>query len=87
MVLLENIVHLGHVLAGNGLDDVSFVIGCVKPSPASCLGVIGKGCTSGQGVLPGGMREEEGRELVKVWLFGSGSSVIIARIFASAVNW
>lgn len=72
VVLLEDVVHLSHVLAGNGLDDVSFVIGRVKPSPAASLRVIGKGRTSGQGILPGGVRREKGRELVKVWLWGLG---------------
>jgi hypothetical protein len=70
VVLLQDVVHLCHVLTGNGLDDVSFIIRRVKPSPAASLGVIGKGCTSGQGILPGGMRREKGRELVKVWLWG-----------------
>lgn len=65
VVFLQDVVHLGHVFTGDGLDDVSFVVGSVKTSSAACLGVVRKGCTSGQGILPGQGKGEEGRELVR----------------------
>lgn len=65
VVFLQDVVHLGHIFACNGLDDVSFVIGRVEPSSTACLGVVGEGCTPGQGILPVGIRWEQGREPVK----------------------
>lgn len=62
VVLLQDVVHLSHILTGNGLDDVSLVIGSVKTSPTACLGVIGKGCAPGQGILPGWVKGEGRRE-------------------------
>lgn len=56
VVLLQDVVHFSHVLAGNGLDDVSLVVGSVKTSPTACLGVVGKGCAPGQGILPRGVK-------------------------------
>lgn len=65
MVFLQDVVHFSHIFTRNGLDDVSFVVGCVKSSSAASLGVVGKGCTPGQGILPVGISGEEGREPVK----------------------
>ena len=63
MVFLQDVVHFGHIFTRDGLDDVSFVVGGVESSPAACLGVIGKGCAPGQGILPVGIRRgEEGRD-------------------------
>lgn len=61
MVLLEDVVHLGHVFARDGLDDVPPVVGRVEPGPAAGLRVIGKGCAPGQGVLPAGRRRRRRR--------------------------
>lgn len=52
MVLLEDVVHLGHVLAADGFDDVPLVIGGVKASATSALSFTHEGRASGQRVLP-----------------------------------
>lgn len=52
MVFLQDVVHFGHILTRDGLDDVSFVVRRVESGPAPCLGVVGKGRTPGQGILP-----------------------------------
>lgn len=51
VVLLQDIVHLGDIFTSDGLDDVPFVVGCVESSPTPSLGVVGKGCAPGQGIL------------------------------------
>lgn len=61
-------MHFGDIFTRDGLDDVSFVVGSVESSSTACLGVVGKGCTPGQGILPVGIRwEEEGRDWLEVW--------------------
>lgn len=73
VVFLQDVVHLGHVFAGDGLDDISFVIGRVEPCPTAGLRVVGEGCASGQGILPrwgvgrrGWGRREENQ--LRLWL-------------------
>lgn len=69
VVFFQDVVHFGHIFTRNGLDDVSFVVGCVEPGSTACLGIVGKGCASGQGVLPDGISGEEKREPVKNMAF------------------
>lgn len=52
VVFLQDVVHFGHILTRDGLDDVSFVVRRVESGPAPCLGVVGKGRAPGQGILP-----------------------------------
>lgn len=54
-------MHFGHIFTRDGLDDISFVVGSVESSPTARLGVVGKGCAPGQGILPVRIRwgEEE----------------------------
>lgn len=37
MVFLQNVMHLSHVLAADGLDDVAFVIGGMESGTAASL--------------------------------------------------
>lgn len=69
VVFLQDVVHFGHIFTRDGLDDVSLVAGSVEASSAPRLGVVGKRRAPGQGVLPVGMRWEEGREPVKDMAF------------------
>lgn len=39
MILFQDVVHLGHVFAGDDLDDVLLVVGGVKACAATALGV------------------------------------------------
>lgn len=61
VVLLQDVVHLGHIFTCDGLDDVSPVAGRVEASAAPRLRVVGQGRAPGQGILP---RRKEGRETV-----------------------
>lgn len=51
MVLLEDVVHLGHVLAADGLDDVALVVRRVEAGAAPSLGLAVQGGAARQGVL------------------------------------
>lgn len=51
MVLLEDVVHLGHVLAADGFDDVALVIRRVEAGAAPSLGLAVQGGAACQGVL------------------------------------
>lgn len=61
-------MHFSHVFTCNGLDDVSFVVGSVESSAAACLGVVGKGCAPGQGILPVGKAGRREETQLKTWL-------------------
>ncbi len=39
MVFFENVMHLGHILAADGLDDVAFVVRGMEAGPAPSLGL------------------------------------------------
>lgn len=52
VVLLENVVHLSHVLAAYGLDDVPLVVGGVEASTTTTLSFTDEGRSTGQRVLP-----------------------------------
>lgn len=52
VVLLQNVVHLGHVLAGDDLDDVSLVVWSVETSSTAALSVTGNRGPACQRVLP-----------------------------------
>lgn len=54
MVLLEDVVHLGHVLAADGLDDVALVVRRVEAGAAPALRLAVQGGAARQGVLEGG---------------------------------
>ena len=54
MVFLQDVVHFGHIFTCDGLDDIPLVIGCVESRSTAGLGVVGKRCTAGQGILPVG---------------------------------
>lgn len=69
VVFFQNVVHFSHIFTRDGLDDVSLVVGCVESGPAAGLGIVGKGCASGQGVLPDRVSGEEKREPVKNMAF------------------
>lgn len=47
-------MHFSHIFTRDGLDDVPLVVGRVEPGSAAGLGVVGKGSTPGQGILPVG---------------------------------
>ena len=47
-------MHFGHIFTCDGLDDIPLVIGCVESRSTAGLGVVGKRCTAGQGILPVG---------------------------------
>lgn len=51
MVLLEDVVHLGHVLAADGLDDVALVVRRVEAGAAPPLGLAVQGGAARQRVL------------------------------------
>lgn len=51
MVLLEDVVHLGHVLAADGLDNVALVVRRVEAGAAPSLGLAVQGGAARQGVL------------------------------------
>lgn len=51
MVLLEDVVHLCHILAADGLYDVAFVTRHVEASPTPSLGFTVQGGTACQRVL------------------------------------
>lgn len=44
-------MHLGHILAADGLDDVAFVIRGMEAGPAPSLGLTVQGSAACQGVL------------------------------------
>lgn len=52
VVLLQNIVHLGHVLAGDDLDDVPLVVWSVETSSTAALSITGNWGPACQRVLP-----------------------------------
>lgn len=65
MVLLKDVVHLCHVLAGDDLDDVPLVVGRVEASATATLSIAGDGSAPSQRVLPrvrGERRGVTGRE-------------------------
>ena len=39
VVLLEDVVHLSHILTGDCFDDVAFVVRGVEASPTPTLGI------------------------------------------------
>lgn len=51
MVLLEDVVHLGYILAADGLDDVALVVRRVEAGAAPSLGLAVQGGAAGQRVL------------------------------------
>lgn len=51
MVFLKNVMHFGHILAADGLDNIAFVVRSVETGPAPSLGLAVQGSTSRQGVL------------------------------------
>lgn len=51
MVFLENVMHLGHILAADGLDDVAFVVRGMKAGPTPSLGLTVQGSTACQRIL------------------------------------
>lgn len=60
MVFLQDVMHFGHIFTRDGLDDIPLVIGRVESRSTASLGVVGKRCTPGQGILP--MGEGGGRK-------------------------
>lgn len=52
VVLFEDVVHLSHVLAAYGFDDVPLVVGGVEASSTTALSFTNKGRTVCQRVLP-----------------------------------
>lgn len=48
MVFLQNVMHLSHVLAADGLDDVAFVIGGMEPGTAASLRLTVQRSAAGQ---------------------------------------
>lgn len=51
MVFLQNVVHLRHVLAADGLDDVAFVVRGMESRAAPSLGLAVQGGAACQRVL------------------------------------
>lgn len=52
VVLFEDVVHLSHVLAAYGFDDVPLVVGGVEASTTTALSFTDEGRAVGQRVLP-----------------------------------
>jgi hypothetical protein len=63
VVLLEDVVHLGHVLAGDGLDDVALVVGGVEAGAAPPLGLAVQWRAPRQRVLPANQKRENTRSV------------------------
>ena len=51
VVFLQDVVNFGHIFTRDGLDDIPLVVGRVESRSTAGLGVIGKRCTPGQGIL------------------------------------
>lgn len=51
VVLLQDVVHLGDVLAGHGFDNKAVVVACQEAVPEATLGVAVDGGAPSQGVL------------------------------------
>lgn len=54
MVFLQNVVHLGHILAADGLDDVAFVIRGMESGTAPSLGLTVQRSAACQWILQTG---------------------------------
>lgn len=87
VVFFQDVVHFSHIFTRNGLDDVSFVVGCVESGSAACLGIIGQGCAPGQGVLPVGINGKERREPVKNMAFRFPNNLLSSQIFKNICVW
>lgn len=48
MVFLQNIVHLGHVLAADGLDDIAFIVRSMESGTAASLRLTVQRSAAGQ---------------------------------------
>ena len=58
VVLLEDVVHLRHILARDGLDDVALVVGGVEAGTAPPLGLAVQRRAPCQRVLPANQKRE-----------------------------
>lgn len=58
MVFLQNVVHLGHVLAADGLDDVAFIVRSMESGTAASLRLTVQRSAAGQWIL-----QTDGRKL------------------------
>lgn len=51
MVFLQNVMHLGHIFAADGLDDIALVIRGMETGPAPSLGLTVQRSAACQRVL------------------------------------
>lgn len=51
VIFFKDVVHLSYVLTADGLNDVSLVIGGVKPGTATTLSLANERCAASQRVL------------------------------------
>lgn len=63
MILLKDVVHLGHILTADGLDDVAFVIGGVEACTAAPLGLAVQRSAACQRVLQTDRQDTEGKRV------------------------